>query len=106
MAGIGGRPRKEDTHAAFRNEAKDIAASQLPKLMRFWLQVVDDPNQKTADRMRASENIAAYGLGKPTAEPPRKGETGRPRLLIGIPTEDDLADADTDPSFEGDEDND
>lgn len=98
--------RKQESHAAFKDNAKEMASKEMPELIEFWKEVYKNPLEKTADRMRASENIAAYGVGKPAAEPPRKPEATKPMLSTGLPTENDLADADTDLSEEIEEESD
>jgi len=55
--GIGGRPKDI---FKLREQARDKGES----VVKFWAKIMNDPNEKTQDRLRASENLWEAGCGK------------------------------------------
>lgn len=56
------------------------AAVHSPEMIDFWLQVVRSPKASLMARMRASENLAAYGVGKPPTATEGAGDSATETL--------------------------
>ncbi len=77
-----------------RDEARDLALGATAETVEFWISMMKDTTVKPELRMRASENIAETGLGKPSAQAPIKQTSDKPTIKIKKSKQSDFVDSD------------